>query len=606
MLYNYQTGNPNQLWNPLWGRSMGPGMGPSPNIRGLNPTITPVGGIPENVLANPGDYRFNPSPRPPDPNMWANLTEGQSPENISKMWGELTSPWQITRSIQGGGAYQFPAMTYPTPGTNTTGGPVGGGATNWTPEYGGIPNVANPMLGEAGALFGNMANFPAISLLAGEINRGQQGQLLANYEQASPGIFSALGEGLTGIRSNIAGDISGGARAQMGIGAAERGLAGGQPGGTPMTNDMYLAALGKTSEAQSRLGQEQLMRYLAGLPVVQPYDVTREFVTGQQLTDAANMANLYASAPVPTAAAAEQQRMADLGMMRGINAQDWLAERNFGRSQQEQALNFQRSLQSMLLGGQLSEQEAARAWQRAMAYLQESKRGQSTGFRAPGIPYNYRGPRFGGSWLGPDMAPTFDAATGKLVSGGTPRTTPNQSPYKYDPITEQYYGYTGEDDMGNPINPQYYGGRRQSPGYGATTAQEQQAADMEAWLAGGQGPAPAPAVSASSPYSYRGIPDVIPGSPSGFVPPSSYSPQYGGNIPIPLDTTQYTDAVPRIGSAGADPERWSGLAVPNTFGPERPFGGLSPWDFSFGEYWNEAMGGPDKVLPYLLGLPGPE
>lgn len=538
---------------------MGPGSGPTPYIRGMNPTITPVGGIPENVLANPGDYRFNPSPRPPDPNMWANLTEGQSPENISKMWGELTSPWQITRSTQGGGAYQFPAMTYPTPGTNTTGGPVGGGATNWTPEYGGIPNVANPLLGEAGALFGNMANFPAISLLAGEINRGQQGQLLANYEQASPGIFSALGEGLTGIRSNIAGDISGGARAQMGIGAAERGLAGGQPGGTPMTNDMYLAALGKTSEAQSRLGQEQLMRYLAGLPVVQPYDVTREFVTGQQLTDAANMANLYASAPVPTAAAAEQQRMADLGMMRGINAQDWLAERNFGRSQQEQALNFQRSLQSMLLGGQLSEQEAARAWQRAMAYLQESKRGQSTGFRAPGIPYNYRGPRFGGSWLGPDMAPTGGAATGGAAAA--PMAGGARSPYQYDPITEQYYGYTQTGEGGRPLDPQYFGrGRNRLPGdyfppvqsyynpdtntsnqyppspfatpeYGATPSQEQEAAALEEWLAGDQ---------STAPTTYRGIPDTIPVGPSGY---NTYQyPQTASMWNVPLSFSEYMDS----------------------------------------------------------------
>lgn len=316
----------------------------------------------------PGQNRWSPPALPTAPVDFNLPSDTSGFMNYLRSWMK-ENPETTTRTLQSSQPYQFPAIRYPTPGTNVTGGSVSGSATNWTPEYGGVPNVANPLMGEAGALTGNLANFPLISSMAGGVNQLQQGQLLANYEQAFPGFGSNMAAGSAGIAHDLAGTVDPSEFAQMAIGAAGRGLAMGQPGSTPMTNAAYLSAIGQTAAQRRALGQQELNARIAATPVVQPYDITRDLISGPQLTEAANMANLYASAPVPTAAAAEEQRMADLAMSRGLTAQDWLAERNFGRSQQEQAQNFQRQLQSMVLGGQLSEEQANRAWQRAMAYM---------------------------------------------------------------------------------------------------------------------------------------------------------------------------------------------------------------------------------------------
>jgi len=443
MLYNYRTGTqPNQFWNPLTGQALGPGMAPSEQIRAWQPSITPYvnqrfqRGYGQSPQYDPGQVP-TPTPgwNPPE-----NSFGSGSPDFLAymKSWFSQHPEENTVGRIQGANApYQFPAMTYPTPGTNTIGGPVQGSASRWTPEYGGIPNVANPLVGEAGALQGNLANFGQISQLAGGINQLQQSQLLSNIEQAFPGFGARMAEGSEGIRYNLAGTISPDEERQLATAAAGMGLLSGQAGRTPLTNATNMAEYILSGARRRALGQEQLDRRIGVTPYVKPYDISGFMATGEQLTDATNRANINASAPEPLARSVEQQRMADLAMSRGLQAQDWLAERNYGRSQEDAAQNFARSLQTMVLGGQLSEYQAQRAWERAMAQLQSQKEpDQSRQFFYPNL-FNYnRRPAFD---FGEDIAYTAPEAQGPPRVGGPTvagMLTPKQTREYYD----AYYG----------------------------------------------------------------------------------------------------------------------------------------------------------------------
>lgn len=293
--------------------------------------------------------------------------------NFMRRWMEqFPSETGIVRATtSGGGAapYTFPQLSYPTPGTNVTAGPVAGSATGWTPEYGGIPSVANPLLGQAGATLGNLYNLPAIQGLASGVNPFQQSQLLANYESAFPGFGARMSEGSEGIRSNLAGEVSDATRRQIAIGAAERGAWGGQLGATPMTNEMLLAGLGRTSEGYQQLGQQQLNQRIAATPVVQPYDVTRDLVTGPQLTEAANLANLYAAAPVPSAQAAEETRRSQEAMAQGAMFSDWLSGRAYDRTSEQARLDREQALRMLGYGSGISEIQQRNAFERQMAML---------------------------------------------------------------------------------------------------------------------------------------------------------------------------------------------------------------------------------------------
>lgn len=449
MLYNYQGGKIDPLNFDIFGNASpyqgiranmflnaqraipgyGTGFDPSRKTVGTGDR-GPVYGI--EPWLTPG-YQPEPS-APSTPFPFPNLTRGPG-QGLFGTYGNVgptgstapsggAEPWSPATS-----QFQFPALKYPTPGSNVIGSQgglpqfpnqpdlqaynLGGSATNWTPEYGGVPNVANPMVGEASALQFNLANLPQLSQLAGGINTLNQSELLAAYEQAFPGFGARMAEGSEGIRSNLAGEISPGARAAMAIGAAERGLAGGQPGATPMTNQAYVTALGTTAEKLAALGQQQLDARIRSTPVVQPYDITKQFITGDQMTEAANMANLYAAAPIPTAQAAEEQRMAEQAMLRGISAEDWLAQRNYGRSAEQAAADREQALRQLAVGSQLSDWEQQRAWERSMAYLAAQKEpNQARPIYYPNFPrYNRASANFD---FGGDMG-TFDAATGKPV-----------------------------------------------------------------------------------------------------------------------------------------------------------------------------------------------
>ena len=197
-------------------------------------------------------------------------------------------------------------------GFNTASSPAGGGSATpslppgqvnfYNPAYGGIPTVPSPTSTAGQAVAGNVANLPAIEGLASNLNTFNQGQILGQYNMAIPN-YAALTQTASGnAMQQLEGQVPTDVINELLQGAAERGITGGMPG-SDNSNAAYLRALGLTSIGQQQQGMANLHQLTADAPIAQIFNPASMFVTPEQQQEAQMAANIYASAPVPSAAA---------------------------------------------------------------------------------------------------------------------------------------------------------------------------------------------------------------------------------------------------------------------------------------------------------------
>lgn len=194
-----------------------------------------------------------------------------------------------------------------TSGQPITSAPAGSNLTgyysNWDPAHGGVPSVPNPAATQAAAVSANAAALPGLAQIAAMVNAFTQNQLMQMLRSSIPN-YAALSQKQSGvIGSELSGEVPQDVVSQIIQRGAERGILTGAPG-SPNSSAAYLRALGLNSLGMMGQGVKDFSTQIAETPLGQPFDFTKLFVTPEQEQQAAMAANLYASAPVPSAAAA--------------------------------------------------------------------------------------------------------------------------------------------------------------------------------------------------------------------------------------------------------------------------------------------------------------
>lgn len=205
----------------------------------------------------------------------------------------------------------------PAPGATTAAGTLQGApATGYTAASGGIPQVPSPQTTQTQAISGNIAALPQLQGLASGVNAFNLGQLTGQYQAGIPQYNAMIGESSGNILSALKGEVPSDVVNLIQQSAAERGIATGVPG-SPNTNAAYLRALGLTSLGQQQYGETALTAAMARAPKVGLYNVAGDMVSPEQQQQAAYMANVLASSPVPQAAYNQALWAAMMGMNRG-------------------------------------------------------------------------------------------------------------------------------------------------------------------------------------------------------------------------------------------------------------------------------------------------
>jgi hypothetical protein len=193
-----------------------------------------------------------------------------------------------------------------------------GGAINplaafgWTPGYGGIPTVPNPIGTAGSAISGNLGNFGGASNLAALTNlfnqQQQQQQLIRGLPNYSAMVNTSSGNILSNLRGQVPQDVL----RQLETTAAERGIGTGTAG-SPSGNAALLHALGLTSLDLQGRGEQELTGAIARTPQAPLLNPAQFFVSPEQQQQASAAASLYGSAPNPYAAAQAAMQAARAG-----------------------------------------------------------------------------------------------------------------------------------------------------------------------------------------------------------------------------------------------------------------------------------------------------
>lgn len=188
-----------------------------------------------------------------------------------------------------------------------------------TPQYGGVPTVPSPEESLAQALYGTSTNLGGLYGLAGQTNQFNAAQAAGQYAANLPLYGPMTQQASTDIYSNLQGQLPPDVVQQLQQRAAERGVQTGAAGG-PNQNAAYLRALGLTSLDLENLGQTQLSQAVARTPTGPLFDPSKFYITPADQSQAQLLANIYASAPNPTAAAENALRLAQQGLIAGHGA----------------------------------------------------------------------------------------------------------------------------------------------------------------------------------------------------------------------------------------------------------------------------------------------
>jgi hypothetical protein len=190
----------------------------------------------------------------------------------------------------------------------------------YSPTYGGIPTVPGPTATAQSALAGNIGNLGSIYGLAGGLNQFQQQQAGLGLRTNLPGYESMITKSSGNISDLLAGQIPADVISQINQGAAERGVATGAQPGSPNFMAALLRSLGLTSLGLQQQGESELTAAIGRTPTAPLIDPTAFLVSPDQEQQAAAAQSLYASAPVPSLAAAANQAAAKQGLAQGLSA----------------------------------------------------------------------------------------------------------------------------------------------------------------------------------------------------------------------------------------------------------------------------------------------
>lgn len=313
----------------------------------------------------------------------------------------------------------------------TTGSQQGGAAKYWTPQYGGIPTLPK-----------------YTTDTSQQIGPDVQAQMIANL----PNYQAMLGQDVSNIQANLAGQVSPDVLAQIGQRAAERGIATGAPG-SPNANAAYLRALGLNSQQLQQLGNQQLTAAMQRTPIQQTQ-------LGTSTADLAAQQAVYNAAPDPTAAAREAMANARSGIGGGLGSM--AGSQGFGArptltssSDAEQAAIMSYLAPSLRSANEAiaAEEARSRAWQAANTGIDwtspKTSQDFSMGYTAP---YSY------------GQAPTLDTGylggtlTGDLLGTGDLMGGLGGLGYGYDEPSEDIWGseeslmnWLGGGDMGEEV-----------------------------------------------------------------------------------------------------------------------------------------------------------
>jgi hypothetical protein len=224
----------------------------------------------------------------------------------------------ITPTVPGG------STTY-TPPPNLAGAinplaPVGG-----SEGAGRIPRVPDPKTTARNATRGNIANLPAITNLANQVNTFNLDQLLKRLETTIPGYQGLQAKAAENLGAALRGEVPADVRNQILTNAAEYGLGSGTGGGlgalsSTLAGNMGLRSLGLTSLARQDKGEELFTSMTNRAPKVTPFDIAKQFVTPGDQQAAETLAAILAAAPDPAKAMELAQALAKAGLLTGLSA----------------------------------------------------------------------------------------------------------------------------------------------------------------------------------------------------------------------------------------------------------------------------------------------
>lgn len=213
---------------------------------------------------------------------------------------------------------QKAAQTAGTPvsGTAPNTGLTGITTTEGSEALGYRPIAANPLEAAEAVLKGTAAQMPQMNALASQITNARQQQLLGQIMGMYPQFLSTTNQIGQNISDLAQGNISQATKNQITQNIMERVGAGrGFGPDTQALNAALNAALGRTSESNQLAALQQQGALMSYLPTATPYDVSNLMVTPGAMTEAQNLANLYAAAPNPQAA----YDLAAANAMKGLN-----------------------------------------------------------------------------------------------------------------------------------------------------------------------------------------------------------------------------------------------------------------------------------------------
>ena len=220
----------------------------------------------------------------------------------------LNAPW-------GGTPVNAPQSQPYTGGQSLVGAPAFG----YTPAYGGVPQVPNPIGTQAGAIGGNLGNLGQLGQLGTGLTGINAGIGQQPYQANLPNYQALLGQASGNALSNLRGTLPADVVRNLQQAGAERGTSIGSPG-SPNANAAYLRALGLTSLGLQQTGQQQFGQLVGLTPTGPQFNPASMLLDPAALQQAQAAANLYNSAPIPSAAHQAAFNAMQAGLGRGQGA----------------------------------------------------------------------------------------------------------------------------------------------------------------------------------------------------------------------------------------------------------------------------------------------
>jgi len=168
----------------------------------------------------------------------------------------------------------------------------------YSPAYGGVPQIPNPIASQWQAIGGDINSLPSLFSLGNAYN-------LFNYDQRLGQIAGT--PGFSNVLANQAGVIPQDVSDRLALQGAQRGISTGLTN-SPNSNASLMQALGLTSLDLKKLGQQQYSDLLGHFQGAAPFDISKFLVSPEEQQAANTAANVSAAAPNPQAAAQEEFR----------------------------------------------------------------------------------------------------------------------------------------------------------------------------------------------------------------------------------------------------------------------------------------------------------